>query len=491
MCSAMPAGHAAEPAAVGAPVQPAPLVRAGAADSSGAGGRVVTRPMIALGSARRRIRHDPERTNQGRASGAPPDAPEAPRRGTVAVMSTTDTAPPTRTGRCRARPAASCAAAAPAASAPASPPGSATTSASIPVLFRVLFATSAFFGGAGVIAYLIAWAAIPEEGTERAPIDGWVGRCADAGSRRVARRRRRPACCCGWWPSAGGRPDRSSPIVAVVVLLVVFLGRRELQTTTTTTTTTTPTGPVDLTKPGTPAAPTEPVAPVAPGDAGATWVRDARSWVDEARAARRARRRRALPVKVAILVALALTVIVLGIVDAASGIELQVYFWSALGIVGGGLLVGLALRRTPYGLATLLVPAAIGAMAFAGSRASLHDGIGDHHWRPTTAPASSYRLAFGQGTLDLTKLPPLSAPRTIHVTLGAGQIVVDAPKTMNVTVDANVHLGAITADQETVDGHGHGGVNYNRTIDPPTGATGAPLTVVVHVADGRIDVQHR
>ena len=43
-----------------------------------------------------------------------------------------------------------------------------------PVLFRVLFATSAFFGGAGILAYLIAWAAIPEEGTEHAPIDGWI-----------------------------------------------------------------------------------------------------------------------------------------------------------------------------------------------------------------------------------------------------------------------------------------------------------------------------
>ena len=44
-----------------------------------------------------------------------------------------------------------------------------------PVLFRVLFATSAFFGGAGILAYLLAWAAIPEEGTEHAPIDGWIG----------------------------------------------------------------------------------------------------------------------------------------------------------------------------------------------------------------------------------------------------------------------------------------------------------------------------
>src|SRR3954452_21085063 len=43
-----------------------------------------------------------------------------------------------------------------------------------PVLFRVLFATAAFFGGAGVLGYLLAWAAIPEAGTEAAPIDGWV-----------------------------------------------------------------------------------------------------------------------------------------------------------------------------------------------------------------------------------------------------------------------------------------------------------------------------
>src|SRR4051812_49999389 len=52
-----------------------------------------------------------------------------------------------------------------------------------PVLFRVLFATAAFFGGAGILAYLLAWAAIPEAGTEHAAIDGWV---------RELRRRRVP-----------------------------------------------------------------------------------------------------------------------------------------------------------------------------------------------------------------------------------------------------------------------------------------------------------
>ena len=40
-----------------------------------------------------------------------------------------------------------------------------------PVIFRVLFATTAFFGGAGIIAYLIAWAAIPERSQAHAPVD--------------------------------------------------------------------------------------------------------------------------------------------------------------------------------------------------------------------------------------------------------------------------------------------------------------------------------
>src|SRR3954470_8985209 len=44
-----------------------------------------------------------------------------------------------------------------------------------PVLFRVLFATAAFFGGAGILAYLLAWAAIPEAGTDHARIDDWIG----------------------------------------------------------------------------------------------------------------------------------------------------------------------------------------------------------------------------------------------------------------------------------------------------------------------------
>src|SRR4051812_49740462 len=62
-----------------------------------------------------------------------------------------------------------------------------------PVLFRVLFATSAFFGGAGILAYLLAWAAIPDEGTERAPIDGWIAALRRRRFPGMGRRHRRRA----------------------------------------------------------------------------------------------------------------------------------------------------------------------------------------------------------------------------------------------------------------------------------------------------------
>src|SRR3954466_15702343 len=144
-----------------------------------------------------------------------------------------------------------------------------------PVLFRVLFATSAFFGGAGILAYLLAWAAIPEEGTEHAPIDGWI---------QALRRRRVPiwlvaivgglvlwAAAFSWWA-----PGPTFPVVAVIVLFIVLFVRPALQAP-----------PNGATPPAAGEAPTvnldkadgpTPVPPTQP-----TWVNDARSWFDESR----------------------------------------------------------------------------------------------------------------------------------------------------------------------------------------------------------------
>jgi phage shock protein PspC (stress-responsive transcriptional regulator) len=402
-----------------------------------------------------------------------------------------------------------------------------------PVLFRVLFATAAFFGGAGVLAYLVAWVAIPDEGTEHATIDSWIGQL---------RRHRIPAwvvvlvaaivfwaVALSWWA-----PRPFFPIMVVVIVLVAIFARGSgnhpvpppaygdpgsygpwgaspaswgggggsAPTSATMTSGSAATGPVNLEK-SDPAATTDsfptaegyPTAdyPTAGGPASQppTWSTEARRWLDESRAASRLRRRRALPVRLATIVTLVVTLAILAIIDAAGRLPLTAYLWATLAIVGTGLLVGVVLRRTPWSLSSLLVPAIIGTIAFGGSTASLSDGIGQQQWTPTTNVASNYRLAFGQGVLDLRSAQLGSTARTINVTIAAGQAQIIVPSSMNVTVDTHVRFGNVTVDGRDADGLHSSGVDVDRTVNPLTGATGPAVTIDVHVADGNVQVDHR
>jgi phage shock protein PspC (stress-responsive transcriptional regulator)/FtsH-binding integral membrane protein len=365
-----------------------------------------------------------------------------------------------------------------------------------PVLFRVLFATGAFFGGAGLLAYLIAWAAIPEQGTVNAPIDRFVG---------ALRRRRVPVwlvaivgglilwgTAFSWWA-----PHPFFPIIVVVIVLVAIFGRRgraagdwrQPPADGQSPAGEAASGPVSLEKDAT-------GAPAAGAERPA-WVAETRSWIAEAKQASRERRRRALPVRLSTLGVLVVTLGILAAVDAVTGIALPVYFWVTLGIVVGGLLVGMVTRRTPWSLATLLVPTVVGLIGFGGTHASLHDGFGQKEWTPTSASAvkSDYRLAFGQEVLDLRHVGTFDAPRTVDITLAAGQVRVLAPSTMNLTVNADVHIGVIEVDGQTIvessgfHDHRSGGFNIDRTILPPSGATGEAVTVNVHLADGNVSVE--
>jgi phage shock protein PspC (stress-responsive transcriptional regulator) len=365
-----------------------------------------------------------------------------------------------------------------------------------PVLFRVLFATGAFFGGAGVLAYLVAWAAIPDEGTAHAPIDSFVSEL---------RRRRIPvwlvAIVAGlvlwgvafsWWA-----PGHFFPVIVVAGVLVAILSRkgRATQRADAAAASGPPPPPsltptVDLAKGGD----TDTTAPLpGPPPGSPAWVNETRQWITEAKAASRARRRRSMPVRVATLGALGVTLLTLALIDAATGVAIPVYFWAMLAIVGTGLLVGLALRRTPWSVALLLGPTIVGLVAFGGSHARMHDGFGEREWTPTSAAQLQlhYRLAFGKATLDLRHLGPLDHARTVRVTVGAGQAQIFVPNGMNVTVEDNVHFGNLQLNgNDLVDtaGRDHGGVNLNKTIFPPDDATGPALTVNVHVTDGVISV---
>ncbi|MCW2522542.1 MAG: phage shock protein PspC [Frankiales bacterium] len=333
-----------------------------------------------------------------------------------------------------------------------------------PVLFRVLFAVSAFFGGAGIVAYLLAWAVIPEVGATDAPLDRFVGEL---------RRRRIPfwlvagvailigwAVLFSWWA-----PAPFFPAVIAVILLVVVLSRRK--------------------------PPVEPAA--APPVQAVGWVPETQAWISESRARSRERRRRAAPVRWITLGVLAATLAVLVVCDAVSGIVIPAYFWTAGGIVLAGLLVGLVLRRTPWSISLLLVPTVVGLVAFGGSRASLHDGVGQEYWTPSSVAQldSSYRLAIGQGVLNLSEVT-LDRPTHVSITMGAGQLRILVPNGLNVQVRARVHLGTVQLNgrDDFLPGHSSSsGVNLDLQV-PATSQTGPALTIDVHLTDGEVSVEN-
>jgi phage shock protein PspC (stress-responsive transcriptional regulator) len=368
-----------------------------------------------------------------------------------------------------------------------------------PVLFRVLFAVTSFFGGAGVIAYLLAWLLIPDHDTVQAPMD----RIA-----RWMRQHRVPfwlvatiVVIIGWGSFFSWWAPRGPTFIVVVafVILAVAIARRPRRgaspvngpladpNETIPTTPTTPMTP--MTQPpigaGDAALVTEAAVPVAP------YVSETRAWIQQSRE----RRRRTAPVRWATLAVLVAALGGLAIADSVGGIVLPVYFWVGGAIVLAGLLTGLALRRTPWGLAVLLVPAVLGLIVFGGTRASLHDGVGRTVSAPASAAAldSDYRLAFGQLTLDLRSIPPLSSPRTVDVTVAGGQVRLLLPKTLNASVEANVHFGDLRVDDQGDDNgpNDSDGVNFDRVVAAPTGATGAPLTIKVRLAAGDVRVDHR
>jgi phage shock protein PspC (stress-responsive transcriptional regulator) len=353
-----------------------------------------------------------------------------------------------------------------------------------PVLFRVLFAVGAFFGGAGILAYVIAWAAIPERGEAHAPIDRLVG---------SGRRSGFPVWLLtiagvvvvwlllfSWWAPWRFLPWLV-PLALAALVLAVALSRRPAQPNVRTPTEPTGLRPAESTVP----VPTEPDVPVptepdGPRPTADTVVDEPPPWVVEARE----RRRRSVPVRWATFGALVVGTSIVATVDATSGVPIPVYFWTWGLILIAGLVVGAVLRRPIWWAALLLIPAAIGTFVLAGNRASLQDGSGDNFYTPRAAAQlrDTYHHAFGRTTLDLTALPRPDTARTVHVRLAAGEVRLIVPPSLPVNVHANIHMGDVR-----VDGREDSSGMSLRT-DPITTASAHPLTVDVQISAGGLTI---
>jgi phage shock protein PspC (stress-responsive transcriptional regulator) len=373
-----------------------------------------------------------------------------------------------------------------------------------PVLFRVLFATSAFFGGVGIIGYLVAWAVIPERGNPAAPLDGVAG---------WLRRHRIPvgvavavaavlawASLFSWW-----RPWPFFPLLIVAIVLVAVLERNRDRRAASfggggASTGMPPAGmpPAAVPPAGTaptagyPASdypyPTNPMTstaqyPPAPATANQS---EFRAWVAEARTARARRRQANRPLRVAVWSAIVLALLGLGIADGITGIPMPTYLWVIGSIVVVGLVVGAVLRRPVWGFAPILFPVVVLLVALGGTSASLHDGSGDRSYAPSSAAdiQSTYHQAFGRLRLDLTQVGVLDGRRTVDVRQAAGQVKLIVPRTLDVTVRSRVWAGEVEVDRQEV----QSGADFRRDVVLGPGDSDR-LTVDVDLTDGQVSIE--
>jgi phage shock protein PspC (stress-responsive transcriptional regulator) len=307
-----------------------------------------------------------------------------------------------------------------------------------PVVFRILFAVLSFVGGIGLLAYAAAWLFVPQGGTDRSaahrmltgsnPLlavavaiglglgalasisaltqgvtNGWpvwligaavVGVLVWRGDIRLGRSEavRAPEQAPTWWQQPVGAPDGSQGTTT-------FGGEPSAGT-------------------GTEGMEPRDAAPSG-FETGAEGAEQASPWVDlsmlgagyqggrvHAPRTERSRQRAYGGLVLAILLA---ATGVLGVLDAAGLVNLSWLSGGALVLLllGAGMVVGGAFGKTT-GLVPIGLVLAVPLITLSAVGVPLHGTIGQETWSPATAAAvqPSYKLAIGDGTLDLTNAAP-------------------------------------------------------------------------------------
>jgi phage shock protein PspC (stress-responsive transcriptional regulator) len=373
------------------------------------------------------------------------------------------------------------------------------------VIFRVLFAVLAFFGGIGLLMYLACWLLLPEPGVEVSALD--------RGIERLRRHRVPPWLVIGggalvlwlgwfsWWA-----PGPTLPALALIAVLLYVLIRRlatpgqsgsagpTAVSTPMAGTTEMEMVPVQGALPLVSESPPAPIpvmpTPTEPLIAPLNDVRQSMgAWYSEAVAAKKRRQERRRPIYVVAGSLLVVGLATIGIIDAVHRAPFGSYLWFIAAVLGLGFGLSVVLRRTAWIFLPPLLAVLVALVVLGGTRASITDGSGKTGRAPTNAAQLTDEHQFaGDTTLDLTRLPGLSAATTVHITQAAGQVTLRIPAGQPTTVIGNVHIGDIRLGTSHAVGDYVAGMNTGLTIGPAAGATGSPLTVIVDLTVGHIQV---
>jgi phage shock protein PspC (stress-responsive transcriptional regulator) len=375
-----------------------------------------------------------------------------------------------------------------------------------PVLWRVLLAVLAIFGGIGVVVYLLGWLLLPADGDTGSPVEALLGRGHSAtspvltviGSIIVVFS----------FPVLIREPFRPGPWGVILVggaLLLLLRDRRRTgpaapaPPTATASQYPTTTSGASMTSANPPTAaataPTTPFAPYGPY-AGATPPPYAPPpYAPPAPPPPRPPRPKRPRSRLGLLTFSVLLVVLgaLGMTDLAGySVPGPSYLAAALAVVGLGLVVGAWIGR-----ARPLIAVGIVLMFFtAGASAATefrHDfRAGDQTWVVSSFDQlrPSYEQQLGNATLDLSALDFASTqkPVSVDVSVDAGNLEIIVPDNVDVTVDAKIDLGnADVFDQSWggIDPGSHSVTDYDSD-----GRGGGELRINASIAAGNLEV-HR
>ncbi len=342
------------------------------------------------------------------------------------------------------------------------------------VLWRVLFVVTSFFGGLGIVLYLLGIVAIPAQGEPRSTAD----RLLHGPDRRLGRGQLWPVVLLVIVASLAFGDTDGLLIAAVLGVLALLWWRGHDGERPSPWSAGAPPPPAAATAPG---APTQvgmasPVGQPAPG--AAPWETMAAAWQP-----RPARPRSPLTGLTLSLAALVAGVMVLIGLRGGVSVPGETVLAISLGVVGLGLVVGSWWGRAT-GLVLVALVLGLALAATAGARPALDAGVGDRAWSATSEPQQSFRLGVGEAVLDLSTLRTREVdPIAIDARVDVGHLVVLVPPDLRVAVSSRVGLGELLVGESERSGR-------NATLTTDLGPPGAPqVRLDLSVRTGQVEVR--
>lgn len=379
-----------------------------------------------------------------------------------------------------------------------------------PVIVRVAFVVAAFYGGAGIVLYLLGWLFLPEQDDEVSPFESMISRGRSSTSTFFT------VLLClaliptvGWFFDGGWFfPGYITLALAGVGLFLLHRNRGHLNRPAPspppvpdgwasapmapmTAASTEATSPVaDPTATPTPEQPTQPAGPPAWDPLGAApfaWdLPEPSPPAPEPPAPRR--RSKVGPITVGV------ALVVLGVSALLSSdpwFSPRHVIGLLLGVIGAGLFVG-SFVRGGRGLIGLAVPLSVVGIAMTAVQIDDYRSVGEIKERPESISAvqSNYERSVGTVELDLSAVRESAGELETEVRVNLGDVTVTVPETADVELDCHAGLGSVECLSKTADG---GDANVKFDEDNPDlgtdGKGGLKIKLDVEVGTGSVEVR--